>query len=215
MRIILVGLTACAASLVMEAEALAQYAPSSPSRQIHVQADAYARAALDYRGRRGPFMPDPWRPVPGSLPADSGMHTLTVRATGFESARVPIPQGTTDLLVNLQMSRPAFEWGLVLTILGGIMSIAGAAVLIAGAVDAADAWNNAVDEHERMLQYDWYSGSPEQECEEDWRSDTCWSSEMSTSGSVVLGVGSAFLIPGILMMALDRRRDTTYTFTNQ
>lgn len=207
MRFVLVTGLACAVLLLAETDAHAQYGQAAPVRQIHIQADAYGRAALDYRGRRGLFMPDPWHTIPGSIPADSGMHTVTVRSTGFESVRIPIPQGSNDLLLDVRMSRPTFEAGIALTVLGGAVFIAGLALLIHGAVDAAEAWNEGVDAGET---------DPGHACQQySSRNDNCWDQQWEIAGWPTFSVGAAVLIPGILMMVLDHQRDTTYTIANQ
>lgn len=131
------------------------------------------------------------------LPAGNAT-SIAVGGVGFERLHVPIPPGSHDLLLEVQMSRPVFEAGIALLSIGAVALVA---FVTAGAI-----WSGKTqDDLDECL-----GGSawtPEQCHEwsdpgEDWR----WA-------FLDFGIiGSALTVAGILMASLDRRRRPTYTW---
>jgi hypothetical protein len=59
--------------------------------------------------------------VPHTFSLSTGMHNITLRRGGYERADVAIPAGDRDLLIEVDMSRPVFEAGIALTVIGGLL----------------------------------------------------------------------------------------------
>jgi hypothetical protein len=131
------------------------------------------------------------------LPAGAAT-SITVGGPGFERLYVPIPAGSHDLLLEVQMSRPVFEAGLALLSIGVVGLVA---FVTAGAL-----WGGkSQDELDECL-----GGSawtPEQ-CREWYQPGEDWQWAFLDFGII----GSALTIAGILMASLDRRRRPTYTW---
>lgn len=128
-----------------------------------------------------------------TIPAGSAT-SIIIDGSGFERATVPIPAGSQDLHLNVEMSRPVFEWGIALTALGGPLLIAG---IIVGAIWASD----TKDERDRCRAEGW-----------DYCYDLNPGAEFGLAFAFWGAPGTALLIPGILMMALDRQRSPRYSW---
>lgn len=102
------------------------------------------------------------------------------------------------------MSRPVFEAGIGLTVIGAALAIVGIAFVGLGA-----SW--AADRRDRYVPGEWGYDTLEEYCEGEYYSQNCWHSDDPVFVGAFLGSGSSFLIPGILMMVLDRQRDATHT----
>ncbi len=107
-------------------------APAGPMRNIHLNttpAGVRANSSAQRIAVR----------TPATLQVPAGqMASITVGGTGWERLTVPIPIGSHDLHLNVRMSRPVFEAGLALTIIGGALAIAGAVSRIAGGGASAE-----------------------------------------------------------------------------
>ena len=130
--------------------------------------------AMDRRGG--------WFTTPHSFPVDGEAHRVTLRGgASFKNAEIVVPESLLDVVFYVEMDRPVFEAGIGLTIVGGLMAIAGAATLGVG-VDAANSGDSDVD-------------------------DTVGPTECIAVGAPLLAVGGGMTIAGIVMMLLDDQRE--------
>lgn len=142
--------------------------------------------------------------TPHSFQIPAGAHSaLTLDGAGLERANVPIPPGAQDLLLNVRMSRPVFEWGIALTVIGGALTIAGVAIVADyyAEVNSPDTF--------------WEDDSHWMLCErtDDSGGYGCHNQEPTYEfGFPIMGGGLGILTAGVLMMVLDRQRDPTWSW---
>jgi hypothetical protein len=163
-------------------DALAQQAPPAQAgvRQLEITASTPgARVVVD---GFGPFVRGQVYGLPTTIALDTSAHNLEVRRVGFETARIPVSAGTQDLRLDVQMSRPVFEAGIALTVIGGIAFLAASGVELGAHLEA-----------QKRGAYIAASGIP------------AW---MWLSWSL----GGAGLIAGIVMLVRDRHRNPTWTW---
>ena len=169
-------------------------APAGPSRQVHVTTDPPGVRAATSHGRVAVNTPFTF-----AMPAT--VHSsIILDGAGYERATVPIPAGAQDLHLNVDMSRPVFEWGIALSVIGGLMVIVGVALVAevyASANDALDGLGISASVND-FISAGCRAGDP-----------AC---HRRSAGFAMLGVGTGILTGGILMMALDRQHDPTWSW---
>jgi len=224
-RRIVVGIVLGQAVLAFATCAQAQYAnpaaaPTGPTRQISVNTNPPGvRAALDYAGFGGVHL------APYTFQASTGMHTLILDAAGYERAHIPVDAGPQNLYIGVNMSRPTFEAGIALTILGGCLLVAGIVSLGLAGADTADReeaafnaarsnWENLASESLRYDTFEEYYSYFLDEHSWDYQTDIL-DDDFGIIGVALTSVGGSLLIPGILMAALDRQHDPSYNITPQ
>lgn len=175
--------------------------PAQPQRQIEVQSEPPGvRVAMDHRSGGVIFR------TPHSFDVSHSAHSLVLDGPGLERLTVPIDAGPQNLLIETQMSRPVFEAGIALTIIGTALLAAGFAFLGIGINSA----------NENRANYDpdyWLYDSREEYCRDEVGQSSCWNGEDRVKFSMFIAFGSSLFIPGILMLVLDKLRNPTYTIS--
>jgi hypothetical protein len=193
-------------ALLWTSPARAQVAQPAPASQRQVEITASTPGARVVVDRFGPFNPGQTYGLPTTLSLDGNAHSLAIRRAGFETARISVPAGAQNLMLDVQMSRPVFQAGIALTVIGGLMTIAGL-WLVADYYAEVNSPDTVWDQwHVRLCEADpVVPGFP-----------GCWTRNPTHEvGFPVMGVGLGALVAGIVMIVLDRHRRPTWTWGGQ
>jgi hypothetical protein len=104
---------------VAASAAEAEAEPGIGGHLVHIiTAPPQRKVALDGRGG--------WHRAPCVFPAAPGAHLLDVRGgVGYRNKEISIVVEDTDLTVDVEMDRPVFQAGIIMTAAGGLFTIIG------------------------------------------------------------------------------------------